>query len=226
MERQRRTMVEGPPDGIVYIVTDSVTGVKQKLKRGGTWWDNNNPCVQCNDQACRDQINELGGGAQDQLSLCLNPLNDPLLRMMSNWRRHVKDTFIETSQPGQSKWTRRSICTSELTFLGLKKTSGGLIPLLAETNQHICSIPTLVSLTKQGAKGLSCSLVMLIAMYMDGSGMLDRSIHPWDLYTEDNKTIIGRLVNKVRRNGKKGIDCYEATPFCIMFRCIEKREDS
>lgn len=136
----------------------------------------------------------------------------------------MKDTFIETSQPGQSKWTRRSICTSELTFLGRKKASGGLIPLLAETNQHICSIPTLVSLTKQGAKGLSCSLVMLIAMYMDGINTLDRSIHPWDLYTVEGSVIIGRLVNKVRQNGKKGIDCYEASGFGIMFRCIEKRE--
>lgn len=67
-------------------------------------------------------------------------------------------------------------------------------------------------------------LVMFIAMYMDGMDTLDRNVHPWELYTEENKNVITGLVSRVRQNGQKGLDCYRHSFWIIMFECIMKRE--
>jgi hypothetical protein len=53
IERERRTLAEGPPDGEVYIIENpSGDGSKQKIRLGGRSWDNNNPCVKCTDDEC------------------------------------------------------------------------------------------------------------------------------------------------------------------------------
>jgi len=222
-ERARRTMAEGPPDGEENII-EYPGGIRQKIRKGGRPFDNNNPCVQCTDEECFKQINELsyGAGVRYASSICKNPLNDELMRVLCNWRKHVVDTKIEAWNPLQNKWKKTNICTSELTFLGRKIDKGGIIPIIASQDIHVKSIPTLVSV--EGVKGLSGWLVMFIAMYMDGMDTLDRNVHPWELYTEENKNVITGLVSRVRQNGQKGLDCYRHSFWIIMFECIMKRE--
>jgi len=225
MEKQRRILVEGPPDGEYHIISNPHTGGKQRFKKGGRVWDNNNPCVNCDNKMCFNQIKALSDGKEIHYgeSICKNPLNDGLMRMLCNWRKHVKETFIETQKPGKTQWKKINVCTSELTFLGRKKAKGGIIPILAATTTHVCSIPTLVALEKERAKGLSGWIVMFIAMYMDGINH-DGVDHTWALYTTENAAIITRLVNKVRQHRQKGIDCYRFTPWETMFKCIMNRE--
>ena len=222
MERERRTIVEGPPDGEEYIIDHPLR--KQRIRLGGRQWDNNNPCVKCTDDECFAQINELSAGTAViyPVSICKNPLNDELIRVLCAWRRHVNNTKLETWDPLQNKWKKRHICTSELTFLGRKKDKGGLIPIIASQDIHVKSISTLVSV--EGIKGLSGWLVMFIGMYMDGMDTLDRTVHPWELYTEETKNIITNMVNRVRQKGQRGLDCYSDSPWCVMFRCVMNRE--
>lgn len=222
VERGRRTIAEGPPDGEESIIEHP--GGRQKIRKGGRPWDNNNPCVICTDEDCFGQINELsyGAGVRYPSSICKNPLNDVLIRVLCNWRKHVVDTKIESWNPLQNKWKKTNICTSVLTFLGRKIDKGGIIPIIASEDTHIKSIPTLLSV--EGVKGLSGWLVLFIGMYMDGIDTLDRRIHPWELYTEENKMVITKIVNRVRQKGQKGLDCYSDSFWSIMFQCIMKRE--
>jgi len=226
LEQERRVLVEAPPNGEHMIITTPNTGIKQRIRKGGRKWDNNNPCVNCDMDECLIQIADLRGTTREgiQTSICKNPLNDMLITMLCNWRRHVKETFIETQEPGATRWKKISICTSELTFLGRKKLAGGLIPILADTDIHVCSIPSLVSLSTEGVKGLSCSIVMFIALYMEGMTSLDRNIHPWLLYTQENADIISGLLKKIRQRGMKGLDCYMFSPWQIMFQNIIQRK--
>jgi hypothetical protein len=140
------------------------------------------------------------------------------MKMLCAWRKHVKDTFIIEKPVGSDKWKRHSICTSELTFLGRKTDVGGILGIVSMTNKNICSLPSLVSLMEKedgihnGVKCLSAGFSMMIAMYMD-----------WDLYTLENKTIIERLLKKVRKNGIVGLETYNGTPWYTMFKCILER---
>jgi hypothetical protein len=170
------------------------------------------------------QINYLSGGTGIKYtdSICKNPLNDELIRVLCNWRKHVVDTKLEKWNPLQNKWQKTNICTSVLTFLGRKKDKGGIIPIIASCDTHVNSISSLVSV--EGVKGLSCWLVMFIGMYMDGMNNLDRVVHPWELYTEATKNVITSMVNRVRQRGQKGIDCYSNSVWSVMFRCIMNRE--
>lgn len=225
MERERRIMAEGPPDSEVQILENpSGTGQRHKIRMGGRPWDNNNPCVQCTDEECFQQINQLsnGEGIRYTDSICKNPLNDEVIRVLCNWRRHVCETKIESWNPAQNKWIKTNICTSELTFLGRKKDKGGIIPIIASQDIHVKSIPSLVSV--EGVKGLSCWLAMFIGMYMDGMNSLDRTVHPWELYTEENKNVITGMVNRVRQKGEKGLDCYKHSFWIIMFQSVMNRE--
>ena len=138
--------------------------------------------------------------------------------MLCSWRKHIKDTFIIEKPVGSDKWKRYSICTSELTFLGRNTEQGGILGILARTTKHIHSLPTLASLMEKehgihnGVKCLSAGFALLITMYME-----------WDLYTEENKDIVLRLLKKVRKNGKVGLDTYVGTPWYTMFKCVIER---
>ena len=225
LERERRILAEGPPDGEVHIIEDtSGLGIKQKIRMGGRYWNNNNPCVKCTDEECFNQINYLSDGAGIRYtgSICKNPLNDELIRVLCNWRKHVVDTKLEKWNPVKNKWEKINICTSVLTFLGRKKDKGGIIPIIASYDNHVNSISSLVSV--DGVKGLSGWLVMFIGMYMDGMNTLDRVVHPWELYTVETKNIITSMVNRVRQKGQKGLECYSTSVWSVMFRCIMNRE--
>ena len=63
-----------------------------------------------------------------------------------------------------------------------------------------------------GVKCLSAGFAVLITMYMN-----------WDLYTEENKNIINRLLKKVRKDGTVGLDTYIGSPWYAMFKCILER---
>jgi hypothetical protein len=95
---------------------------------------------------------------------------------------------------------------------------GGIIGIVTLTPKYICSLPTLVSLMEiepgihNGVKCLSAGFALLISMYMD-----------WDLYTEENKNIITRLLKKVRKDGKIGLDTYFGSPWYTMFKCVLER---
>jgi len=222
-ERQRRILGEGPPESDLKIFTQ-IDGTKLKIRENGRIWDRNNPCTTCDEGECSQYIIELSTNPPPKyiygktISLCNNPLNNPLLFMLCAWRKHVKDTFIIQQPPGSDKWKRTSICTSELTFLGRGTEMGGIIGIVTLTSKHICSLPTLVSLMEiepgihNGVKCLSAGFALLIAMYMD-----------WDLYTEENKNIITRLLKKVRKDGKVGLDTYFGSPWYTMFKCILER---
>lgn len=223
MEKNRRIKFEAPPDAEQYIMTE-LSGMKYKVKKDGKAWEMGNPCVICTDEECFQQLSELTGGQlyryiyDGVVSMCKNPLNNGLLRMLCQWRQHIKDTFIIEQKPGSDKWKKMSICTSEMTFLGRKTEMNGIIGTIAATNHHICSLSSLVSLQNKeegvhtGVKGLSIGFAILIAMYMD-----------WDLYTDENVQITTRLLKKVRTKGKVGNDIYRGTPWYSMFKCILER---
>jgi hypothetical protein len=222
-EIERRIKYEGPPEGDTNIITD-ILGRQYVINQNGKKWDINQPCTNCDDTECMKYLTELSN-VKPQIyiydnirSICKNPLNNKLLKMLCNWRKHVKDTFIIEKPAGSTKWKRFSICTSELTFLGRKTEMGGIIGIVSLTDKHICSLPSLVSLMEKdegvhnGVKCLSAGFALLITMYMD-----------WDLYTEENKIIITRLLKKVRKDGKVGLDTYMGTPWHAMFTCVLER---
>lgn len=222
-ERQRRILCEGPPSENLKIITEE-NGTKLKISENGKAWDRNMPCTSCDEAECSRYIIELSERPPpkyiygEATSLCNNPLNNPLLYMLCAWRKHVKATFIIEQPPGKDKWKRYSICTSELTFLGRTTEMGGIIGIVTLTPKPINSLPSLVSLMERepgihnGVKCLSAGFALLIAMYMD-----------WDLYTEENKNIISRLLKKVRKNGKIGLDTYFGSPWYTMFKCVLER---
>lgn len=212
-ERQRRALIEGPPDG---ELRDVVRGFQVlRVRSGGKPWTAGEPCVVCNDEDCRRQLRELSPGAAAE------PLeaNWPLLKMLCAWRRHVKDTKLNQKRlggQGDEKWKQSSICTSELTFLGRK--GDGIIVIVAATRKPVDSLSSLVSLidaepgVHSGVKALSVGFAVLIAMYMD-----------WDLYTVENVDIVQRLLRKVRKEGRVGLDTYAGSPWHVMFQCILER---
>jgi hypothetical protein len=222
-ERDRRIQFEGPPHENLQLVT-MPTGEQYKIRENGRPWDVNRPCTSCSDEECLAYITELSDAPpvtyiyNDIASICNHPNNAGLLRMLCAWRKHVKNTFIVEKPCGSEKWKRYSICTSELTFLGRNTEMGGILGILSKTNTHVCSLPSLVSLTEKetgvhdGVKCLSAGFALLIAMYMD-----------WDLYTEENKVIVGKLLKKVRKDGKVGIDTYIGSPWYTMFQCVLQR---
>lgn len=221
-ERMRRIMAEGPPDANLRIATE--LGSIYKYRENGRIWDINNPCTNCDENACFAQLVELAETPPVKYvydgvaSNCKNPKNNSLLTMLCNWRKHVKETFIIELPAGSDKWKKRSICTSELTFLGRKTGIGGIIGIVSLTNKHIYSLGSLVSLMDKeagvhnGVKCLSAGFALLIAMYIG-----------WDLYTEENKNIIGGLLKKIKKNGVTGLETYCGSPWYTMFKCILER---
>ena len=210
-ERQRRALVEGPPDG---ELRDVVRGFQVlRVRSGGKPWTKGEPCVVCDEEDCRRQLQELlpGAAAAEPLEA-----NWPLLKMLCAWRRHVKDTKLIQKRMGDDKWKQSSICTSELTFLGRK--GDGIIVIVAATRKPVDSLSSLVSLidvepgVHSGVKALSVGFAVLIAMYMD-----------WDLYTVENVDIVQRLLRKVRKEGRVGLDTYVGSPWHVMFQCILER---
>lgn len=205
-ERDRRIKYEASPREHEEVITD-IMGTKYKVHMNGRKWDELNPCTVCDDLACLAQLNELSTGSAEVTVLCKNPGNMPVLRMLCQWRQHVKETYITEQEPGSDRWKKISICTSELTFLGRKTELGGIIGCISNTETLIHSIPSIASL--RDVKGLSVGFIVLIAMIMD-----------WDLYTEENCVIITRLLKKIRRGSVVGMDTYIGTPWYYMFKCI------
>jgi hypothetical protein len=216
-ERMRRIQGEGPPTSELKTITH-FTGLQYKMSENGKIWSREEPCTICDENECLNYLIELSERTPvkyiygEVVSICNNPLNNNLLHFLCAWRKHVKETFIIKKEAGEEKWKRTSICTSELTFLGRSTEQGGILGILSKTEKHICSLPTLVSLMDEGVKCLSIGFALLITMYMD-----------WDLYTEENAKIVERLLKKVRKAGKIGLDTYCGTPWGAMFKCILER---
>jgi len=216
-ERKRRIECEGPPASELKVVTE-FNGTQYKFRENGKPWSREEPCTQCDENECLNYLIELSEIMPVKyiygqvVSICNNPLNNNLLNFLCCWRKHVKDTFIIKKPAGQEKWKRYSICTSELTFLGRSTGTGGILGAVSKTEKHICSLPTLVSLIDDGVKCLSIGFALLIAMYMD-----------WDLYTEENAKIVERLLKKVRKDRKVGLETYTGSPWHAMFKCILER---
>jgi len=201
LEHGRRIKFEGSPNENLKIIT-KIDGSKYKIRENGKIWNINNPCVSCSEDECFGYLTNLAETPpvkyiyNNDVSLCNNPQNNKLLYMLCSWRKHVKETFLIQQPVGSDKWKKTSICTSELTFLGRKTAMGGIIGVVSLTNKAIYSLPSLVSLMEKepdihsGVKCLSAGFVMMIAMYMG-----------WDLYTQENVVIIGRLLQKIRSNG-------------------------
>jgi len=216
-ERMRRMQGEGPPTSDLKIITH-FTGVQYKMRENGKIWSRNDPCTKCDENECLNYLIELSERTPvkyiygETVSICNNPRNNDLLQFLCAWRKHVKDTFIIEKAAGEEKWKRHSICTSELTFLGRSTEQGGILGVVSLTEKHICSLPTLVSLIDDGLKCLSIGFALLITMYMD-----------WDLYTEENAKIVERLLKKVRKNGKVGLETYYGSPWGAMFKYVLER---
>lgn len=221
-ERDRRIKFEASPIGDLIIITGS-DGSQYKVRENGKMWDIDNPCTNCTEDECFNYLIELSEKTPIKyeydgvLSNCKNPNNNKLLTILCNWRKHIKNTFFIQKPAGSDKWKKCSICTSELTFLGRKTNIGGIIGIVSLTNTNICSLPCLVSLMEKeegvhnGVKCLSAGFALLIAMYIG-----------WDLYTEDNKNIINRLLKKIKKNRVVGLNTYSG-PWYIMFKCILER---
>jgi hypothetical protein len=222
-EHLRRIKHEGSPSENLQIITEN-DGSSYKIRENGKKWDVNIPCVSCNEDECFDYLTNLSELPpvryiyNNETSLCNNPQNNTLLYMLCSWRKHVKETFIIQKSFGSDKWKKCSICTSELTFLGRKTATGGIIGIVSLTNKTINSLPSLVSLMEKepeihnGVKCLSAGFVMLIAMYMG-----------WDLYTRENVIIINRLLQKIRANGVVGLNTFTGSPWYSMFKCLLER---
>lgn len=101
-ERDRRVRCEGPPGNV--FIQEYPDGTKQRMQSNGSVWDINNPCVRCSDEEIRRIIEELSAGAATRCpnSLCTNPLNDDLMRLLVFWRKHVKETFREAQKSGET----------------------------------------------------------------------------------------------------------------------------
>lgn len=223
-EKQRRTKCEGPPESNLILIRTPL-GTEMKIRENGKAWDPGSPCVTCDENECLNYLVELSEKTPvkyiygETASICNNPLNFPLLKMLCSWRKHIKNTFIIKKPAGSDKWKRHSICTSELTFLGRNTEMGGIIGITSLTTKHICSLSSLVSLMNKeenihnGVKCLSVGFAVLIAMYMD-----------WDLYTQENVYIVERLLKKVRKGGLVGLETYSGTPWYKMFQCILERK--
>jgi hypothetical protein len=223
-EKQRRILVEGPFEANFKIITQ-INGSQLKCRENGKIWDRNNPCENCTEDECYNYLKELSSIIPikyincEIVSMCKNPLNYSLLQMLCSWRKHVKNTFIIEKNFGSDNWKKHSICTSELTFLSRKTEIGGILGIISKTTKHINSLPTLVSLMEKeddihdGVKCLSAGFTLLITMYMD-----------WDLYTEENKNIIEKLLKKVRKNKMVGLKTYDGSPWYTMFKCVLERK--
>jgi len=222
-EKHRRIISEGPPEANFRIINHR-DGSQSKIRENGRIWDINNPCTNCNEKECFKYLTELSATPpvkyvyNEISSNCKNPNNNKLLTMLCNWRKHVKETLHIQKPFGSDKWKTCSICTSQLTFLGRKTDLGGIIGIVSLTNKNICSIASLVSLMEKeegvhnGVKCLSVGHAVLIAMY-----------HGWDLYTEENKIIVTRLLKKIKKNGLVGLKTYSGSPWYMMFKCIMER---
>ena len=194
-----RMSCEGPPDA-VPVVTQDRDGTQQRCKPAARPWSDAQPCVSCDDAACLGQLRELGvgeiatqlpskqathgggssGGGAAAPFIAKHPANITLLRFLCSWRQHVKETFLETKKAGSAKWSKCSICTSELTFLGRKYAKGGVIGCVALATAPIDSIPALFSLEKQQQpngshplKALSAMIAMFIALKFHWSWTAD-----------------------------------------------------
>lgn len=223
MERKRRILCEGPPDANIKIVNE--LGHQYQYHENGKIWDINNPCTNCTDDECFKYLTELSETPPIKYihdgveSNCNNPNNNKLLKILCNWRRHVKETFLIDKPCGADKWKKRSICTSELTFLGRKTKMGGIIGIISLTNKHICSLSSLVSLMEKetgvhdGIKCMSVGFALLLTMYIG-----------WDLYTEENKNIVERLLKKIKKNRVVGLETFSGSPWYGMFKCILERK--
>jgi hypothetical protein len=211
-----------PESKLVLIRTP--LGTELKIREHGKAWNHVSPCVTCDENECFNYLIELSKTPPvkyiygETISICNNPLNIPLMKMLCAWRKHVKNTFIIEKPADNEKWKRYSICTSEPTFLGRNTEMGGIIGIVSLTPKHICSLSSLVSLMNKeenihnGVKCLSAGFALLIAMYMD-----------WDLYTQENVSIIERLLKKVRKNGQVGLVTYTGSPWYKMFQCVLER---
>jgi hypothetical protein len=223
-EKERRITCEGPPESNLILFRTPL-GTEMKIRENGKAWDPMSPCTKCDETECLDYLIELSEKTPvkyiygETVSICNNPLNNPLLKMLCAWRKHIKNTFIIEKPAGQDKWKRYSICTSELTFLGRNTEMGGILGIVSLTPKHICSLASLVSLMNKeenihnGVKCLSVGFAVLIAMYMD-----------WDLYTQENVSIVDRLLKKVRKNGQVGLVTYTGSPWHKMFQSILERK--
>jgi hypothetical protein len=214
-EHNRRIKFEAPPTSEQYIIAE-LDGTKYKIRKDGKIWDFKNPCTTCDDKECFEELCKLSNCSNiynESVSLCVNPLNNELLRMLCQWRKHIKSTYIEEQKFGSDKWKKTQICTSELTFLCRKTEIGGIIGNISMTDKHICSLSSLVSLTNV-VKGLSVGFAVLITMYMDWT----------DFYTEENKIIVEKMLKKIKSRGIVGIDTYKDTPWYTMFQCIMERK--
>ena len=85
--------------------------------------------------------------------------------MLCAWRKHVVSTRLETREPGAQKFTKCSICTSELTFLGRRTAKNGVIGAVAAAQFDVTSAAALERL-RPGA--LSFDFLLLITLYMGG----------------------------------------------------------
>jgi hypothetical protein len=222
-EQMRRIQFEGPPDANFRILKE--LDREFKIRENGRKWDINLPCTHCDENECLAYLKELSGTMppikyvyDNVVSICKNPLNNNLLAMLCSWRKHVKETFVIQKDIGSEKWKKHSICTSELTFLGRKTDIGGILGTVSLTNKHICSIPSLVSLLEKeagihdGLKCLSAGTVMMIAMY-----------NQWDLYTLENKTVIEKMLKKIKKHRVTGLDTFQG-PWYIMFKGVLERK--
>ena len=134
-EHTRRIEFEGPIDA--PLITIETPECNYKIRDNGRIWEKNNPCTVCDDSMCLQYLKELSCNTKLDTVLCAHPLNIELLRMLCNWRKHVKETFLITCEPGSNKYIKTSICTSELTFLGRKTRLGGIIGIVSLTQKHI-----------------------------------------------------------------------------------------
>jgi hypothetical protein len=222
-ERQRRIQFEGPTTEPIRTITE-ITGNKYNIHDNGKCWTKNTPCTSCDENECLNYLIELSNRNPvkyiygDTTSICNNPHNNGLLSVLCAWRKHIKTTNIVELPFGSEKWKRYSICTSELTFLGRRTELGGILGIVSLTTKHIHSLASLVSLMEKeagihnGVKCLSAGFAMLITMYMN-----------WDIYTQENATIIAKLLKKVRKNRVVGLDTYAGTPWYAMFKAVLER---
>lgn len=119
--------------------------------------------------------------------------NATLLRLLCSWRRHVRETKFEHKAPGATSWRVTSICTSELTWLGRKATTGGIIGVVAATARTVDSIESVLALAEEGAKATSAGFAMLLALRLRWEG---------GILSKGSVEALQRAINKVRETDK------------------------
>lgn len=160
-ENKRRKRCEGPPCPPEQRVLSS-SGA-QRLQGGGRKFKDGRPCVTVDDTAVARTLGELG--ASPPRVAC--EANRALLRGLCAWRKHVVETYLERRVPGQERWRRTGICTSEQTFLGKR---GGVLCLVAAASEPITSLPAFVAAFPRDAKqrpgsGLGPGVALCITLF-------------------------------------------------------------